>query len=71
MCGIVGIVNYREDISNQNSMIRNMARTITRRGPDEDGIYLEKHVNLAHKRLSIIDIENGKQTMSNKLDEFT
>ena len=71
MCGIVGIVNYRENISDQKSVIRNMSREISRRGPDEDGIFCEKHVNLAHKRLSIIDIENGKQPMSYKLDEVT
>lgn len=71
MCGIVGIVNYREDISKKHSIIRNMSKTLTKRGPDEDGIYFSKHANLAHRRLSIIDIENGKQPMSFKFNEVT
>ena len=71
MCGIVGVVNYREDISKKHSIIRNMSKTLTKRGPDEDGIYFSKHANLAHRRLSIIDIENGKQPMSFKFNEVT
>ena len=59
MCGIVGIVNYKEDISNQEIIITNMTKALERRGPDEKGIFLEKHCNLGHRRLSIIDIENG------------
>lgn len=71
MCGIVGIVNYREDISNQHITIRNMTKTLTKRGPDEEGTFLEKHCNLGHRRLSIIDIENGKQPMSCRFNDAT
>ncbi len=71
MCGIVGIVNYREDISNQFSLLRNMTKTLSKRGPDEDGLYFSRHANLGHRRLSIIDISNGKQPMSCKIDEVT
>ena len=71
MCGIVGIVNYREDISKQYNVIKNMTKALWRRGPDEDGLFLEKHCNLGHRRLSIIDIENGKQPMSFTVDEIT
>lgn len=71
MCGIVGMVNYKEDISEQDSMIRNMTKKLSKRGPDEEGVFLEKHCNLGHRRLSIIDIENGKQPMSCTIDEVT
>lgn len=71
MCGIVGIVNYREDISNQYSIIKNMTNSLEKRGPDEEGVFLEKHCNLGHRRLSIIDIENGKQPMKFTIDEIT
>ena len=71
MCGIVGIVNYREDISNQYAILRNMTKTLSKRGPDEDGFYFSKHANLGHRRLSIIDIEKGKQPMSCKIDDIT
>lgn len=71
MCGMLGIVNYKEDISNQYSILRNMAKTISKRGPDEDGLYFSKHADLGHRRLDIIDIENGRQPMSAKVDEVT
>ena len=64
MCGIVGIVNYKKDLSNEYPIIRNMNNTITSRGPDEDGYYFEKNVVLGHKRLIVIDPKNGKQPMS-------
>jgi len=71
MCGIVGIVNYREDISNQYTVIRNMNKTLSKRGPDEEGLFFAKHCNLGHRRLNIVDIENGKQPMSYIIDDVT
>lgn len=71
MCGIVGIVNYNENISNQYSILRNMTKTLKRRGPDEEGFFFSKNVNLGHRRLSVIDIENGKQPMSFTYNEAT
>ena len=51
MCGIVGIVNYNKNISNNYHIIRNMNNTLGNRGPDEDGYYFENNVNFGHKRL--------------------
>ncbi len=41
-----------------------MVKQLEKRGPDEYGVYIDKHVNLGHRRLCIIDKENGKQPMS-------
>ena len=71
MCGIVGNVNFRENISNNRNIIEKMTNTIEKRGPDEKGVFLDKHCNLGHRRLSIIDIENGKQPMSTTIDGVT
>lgn len=71
MCGIVGMVNYKEDISEAYTLIKNMTKTLSKRGPDEEGVFLGKHCNLGHRRLSIIDIENGKQPMSCKFNDVT
>ncbi len=71
MCGIVGVVNYKEDLSSGHGIIGKMTKALTRRGPDETGVFVEKHCNLGHRRLSIIDLENGKQPMSVKIDEIT
>ena len=71
MCGIVGIVNYKEDISNQYPILRNMTNTLERRGPDEEGFFFSQNVNFGHRRLNVIDIENGKQPMSFTYNDTT
>ena len=71
MCGIVGIVNFKRDIKEQEKIIENMFNTLDKRGPDEFGIYMSHNINLGHRRLSIIDIENGKQPMSYKISDTT
>lgn len=68
MCGIVGIINYKENIQDQYSILRNMVKTIEKRVLDEDGLYFSKHVNLGHTRK---DTVKGKQPMSAKIDEVT
>jgi len=40
-----------------------MNRTMVCRGPDDDGVWIGEHASLAHRRLSIIDIEGGRQPM--------
>ena len=66
MCGFVGFVNFKEDISNMKHVLLNMNSTISKRGPDEDGFYINNHVALAHKRLIVIDPNGGKQPMVEK-----
>lgn len=66
MCGIVGFVNYKEDLTNKNIIIKNMTEKISHRGPDEDGIYTSENIALGHKRLIVIDPEGGKQPMIEK-----
>ena len=66
MCGIVGFVNYKKDVSESEDIIKNMTETLSRRGPDEDGIYIQKNIALGHKRLIVIDPKGGKQPMIEK-----
>ena len=40
-----------------------MSEKIIHRGPDSDGIFVDDHVGLGFRRLSIIDLENGVQPM--------
>ena len=35
MCGIVGFVNYKQDVSKYGNILINMNNSISRRGPDE------------------------------------
>lgn len=66
MCGFVGFVNYKNDISNMKNILLNMNSTLSKRGPDEDGFFLDKNVALAHKRLIVIDPNGGTQPMIEK-----
>ena len=63
MCGFVGFVNYKKDISNEKDILVKMNNTLSNRGPDEQGFYIKEHVALAHKRLIVIDPDGGKQPM--------
>jgi asparagine synthase (glutamine-hydrolysing) len=40
------------------------------RGPDEFGLYRDRHAGLGHARLSIIDIASGQQPMANEDDSL-
>lgn len=57
MCGIFGIVSNRLESRN----FLNSLDAITHRGPDSYGEYKDNNVYLGHRRLSIIDLEGGKQ----------
>lgn len=63
MCGIVGFIDKEK---NKKKIIKNMADKIAHRGPDAEGFYVDKDVALGHRRLSIIDLSNGKQPMYNE-----
>jgi len=63
MCGISGWVDFERDLTGQASVGRAMADTMACRGPDAHGTWTDRHAVLAHRRLSIIDIEGGRQPM--------
>jgi asparagine synthase (glutamine-hydrolysing) len=64
MCGIAGIYNSTEILSNPEDLLQRMLARIQYRGPDENGIYINKNVALGSVRLSIIDIRSGQQPLS-------
>ena len=59
MCGIAGWYDKNKDLGSQEKTIKNMSNTMMRRGPDDDGIYLNNPVCLIHRRLAVIDVENA------------
>ena len=61
MCGITGMVHMEQDLRKQETLLRKMQATLNRRGPDQEGIFLEEHCALAHTRLAVIDVEHGRQ----------
>ncbi len=63
MCGIAGFkTSHFPSLSHQDLI--NMGNAIAHRGPDAHGEYLDDHVGLSHRRLSILDLsEAGNQPM--------
>lgn len=46
--------------------IKGMLSELERRGPDDSGVYMNKHIGLGHRRLAIIDLSQaGHQPMHN------
>jgi asparagine synthase (glutamine-hydrolysing) len=66
MCGICGIVNLRDDRTFSRDELRRMANVIRHRGPDDQGELRFGPVGLGFRRLSIVDLGNGHQPMSNE-----
>ena len=60
MCGICGMwLSLRGDRRVEPKVIENMTRSIAHRGPDAGTLHVTPHLGLGHRRLSIIDLENG------------
>lgn len=62
MCGIAGWVDY-SGVGKCEGVMRAMAQTLAPRGPDSEGFYYSECCALAHRRLAVIDPENGAQPM--------
>ena len=63
MCGIVAILNVKEQTSELRQKALKMSQRIRHRGPDWSGIYSGGSAILAHERLSIVDPESGGQPL--------
>ena len=69
MCGISGIIDFKNKINNPLKEINDLNSKNINRGPDDEGVWfnMEKKVFFGHKRLSIIDLsENGRQPFLSK-----
>ena len=72
MCGITGIFgNLREE--NLSKAVSEMTKTLSHRGPDDKGIWIDaaNKIALGHRRLSIIDLSSaGHQPMASPCGRF-
>ncbi len=66
MCGICGIVNVNGLPPEATRLLPGMVGTLRHRGPDQDGLWNDSHAAFGHARLSIIDLSDGRQPMSNE-----
>ncbi|MFH8751958.1 asparagine synthase (glutamine-hydrolyzing) [Streptomyces rimosus] len=63
MCGIAGWLSYGRDLERERPTVEAMTATMALRGPDAFGVWTDRHIALGHRRLSIIDLEGGRQPM--------
>lgn len=60
MCAIAGILGSTGE---NREVLESMLKTMTRRGPDQWGIFQGKGLSLLHARLAVVDLEGGRQPM--------
>ncbi len=64
MCGIISIHSNKKHSITSAATINKMLKSIAHRGPDDKGVFvLDQKAILGHVRLSIIDLDKGKQPM--------
>jgi asparagine synthase (glutamine-hydrolysing) len=66
MCGIYGILGLSGELDTEEFRIFDRTVVLKHRGPDDYGHFVDSHIHLGHRRLSIIDLESGKQPIFNE-----
>ena len=66
MCGLVGLIDLRGERKPDQELLARMTGKLVHRGPDSAGYFVDHHVALGFRRLSIIDPEGGDQPLFNE-----
>jgi asparagine synthase (glutamine-hydrolysing) len=66
MCGIAGFAGWNRSPDETAAILARMCGAIQHRGPDDEGHFVGPRVGLGMRRLSIIDVQGGKQPISNE-----
>lgn len=66
MCGIAGVVYACSDRPVDPTVLQRMTDAVAHRGPDAQGLWRQPGVGLAHRRLSIVDLDSGRQPIGNE-----
>ena len=56
MCGLAGFIGQQD-----SDLLESMSHSLEHRGPDDSGTYVGKDINLAFRRMSVIDLSHGNQ----------
>ena len=67
MCGICGFIG---EVEKSKAVLKRMMDKIAHRGPDDEGMYVDEHAAIGHRRLSIIDLNHGAQPMYNETGDI-
>src|SRR5213592_2456803 len=66
MCGIAGVIYDDRSRAVKLDELKRMSDTLTHRGPDDEGFFVDQNVGLAMRRLNVIDLVTGHQPISNE-----
>jgi asparagine synthase (glutamine-hydrolysing) len=66
VCGIVGVLNLGAGETVTRAAVEQMCDAIRHRGPDDAGVFVADGVGLGMRRLSIIDVDAGRQPIANE-----
>jgi asparagine synthase (glutamine-hydrolysing) len=66
MCGVCGLVQFKNGGKPDIQVLKRMCGVIAHRGPDDEGQIVLGSAGLGMRRLSIIDLKTGHQPLSNE-----
>lgn len=61
MCGITGKINYASKAPVREAELKGPLFSMFHRGPEDEGVLVDRHCGLGMRRLKIIDLEGGHQ----------
>lgn len=71
MCGVAGILNLAPSRMAPADVLDRMLQSIVHRGPDDQGRLVDRELAMGMRRLSIIDLADGKQPICDESGRFT
>lgn len=71
MCGITGFIEWNRDLTQDLDLVLSMTSCLEKRGPDAQGTWISGPCAFGHRRLSVMDPENGAQPMVIQEDDAT
>ncbi|MGC5325028.1 asparagine synthase (glutamine-hydrolyzing) [Brevibacillus sp. SYSU BS000544] len=71
MCGITGWIHWEKDVTQELPIVQKMTETLSRRGPDAIGMWMNQHVAFGHRRLSVVDPVGGAQPMTKNRGDYS
>ncbi len=63
MCGLAGIIS-KNQLTGAAEKLARLSDALFHRGPDGSGTFIDDHVAIIHRRLSIVDLEGGAQPIT-------
>lgn len=68
---VFGVVSFKDDVNKSNDFLQYALTDLSRRGPDQSGVWRGTNITLGFQRLAIRDLSNaGNQLMVSSSGKF-